>query len=144
MIIFFLDFLAVFIFSGTFIERLDEKEQQDICKFGHRDILGSTQEGETVLGTTCWQHSRGTGRRNGARGRLQNSMAQEGLQLSKGADTTENKTRRFAWLPGAWEPSHCLLATAIQPWKLIPCPRNFCQTLNSCCSIPSPTTFSWI
>lgn len=103
---------------------LDEKKQ-DVYKFNHshlgtrqqissRDILASNQDKDTVLGTTCLEHSRGVARRNGAGRRLQNCVAGEGLQRSKEAGT-ENKTQRCAWLPGAQEPSHCLPAIAIQP-----------------------------
>lgn len=85
------------------VHMLDEKKQ-DIVKFGHshlgarqqissRDTLASTQDEDTVLGTTSWEHSRAPGRRNGAGGRLQNNTVCDGLQLSKGVDTTENKTR---------------------------------------------------
>lgn len=96
-----------------------------------RDTLASTQDEEDediVLGTTCCEHSRGAGRKNGAGRRLQNSMACEGLQLSKGADPTENKTGRCAWLPGAEEPSHCLPAIAIQTQKPTACLRNSCHS----------------
>lgn len=103
---------------------LDEKKQ-DIHKFNHSqlstkqqissgDVLASTQDKDTVLGTTCLEHSRGAGRRNGTGRRLQNCVACEGLHLSKGAGT-ESRTQRRAWGPGAQEPSHCLPAIATQP-----------------------------
>lgn len=90
---YFLRFLSSVHFWGDFywmVYMLDKKKQ-DICKFRHsrlgarqqissRDILASTQDEDTVLGTTCWEHSRWTGRRNGAGGRLWNSMACEGAR----------------------------------------------------------------
>lgn len=107
------------------IDTLDEKKQ-DVCKFSHshsgarqqissRDAVACAQAEATVLGTGCWEHSRGAGSRNGARERLRSSTGVRGFPKQGRTLHIDNKTRRCARLPGAQEPSHHLPAVATQP-----------------------------